>query len=295
MDFLDSLDLDTSHKKCHRVRSWYLYEQYKSLEKNQLDAAERLKNKSYQDKILKQEIKERRERRSLCSHFGSCQSESKIEKTIKSAPSKGPLSVNTDDLYETFCNLQDYHSYDFNDNISNNDSSQTSKNFEEFRSVDDKRELSDNESVHSVIKNVTFDKNLADDVKGELEIVKQNIADNINIQLETVKENIECLKKFTTLGDTDNIPDNDSSDVFEQCISSEVCAGEEDKFSPKNNKEFFPSWAKLVAFANESVQFNHGNFYNEFSSQIMIAVLLCDVLRRGVNKMSLRFPYKICY
>nr|XP_037877210.1 uncharacterized protein LOC119630789 [Bombyx mori] len=37
MDFLDSLDLDTDNKS-QRVRSWYLYEQFKEIEKNQLDA-----------------------------------------------------------------------------------------------------------------------------------------------------------------------------------------------------------------------------------------------------------------
>ncbi|XP_045772015.1 uncharacterized protein LOC123871973 isoform X1 [Maniola jurtina] len=284
MDYLDSFDLDTAHKKCHRVRSWYLYEQYKSLEKNQSDAAQRLKDKSYQDKILRQEMKERRARRKLCDTFGSCQSESKIDKT-RSAQPRAPLSVNTDDLYESFCVLHNDHLYDFEDNISQG-SSQTSKIYEEFRTPDDKKEDSDNESAHSVIKNVTFENNLADDVKGELEIVKKNIAENINLQLETVKENIECLEKFTKLGDADDLPENDSSDLFEQCESSQVCTVIADKkFCPKNDKEFFPLWAKMVAFAYESVHLYHGNFYNSSSYQLMLAVLLCDALRLGINRM----------
>ncbi|XP_034830521.1 uncharacterized protein [Maniola hyperantus] len=287
MDYLDSFDLDSTHKKCHRVRSWYLYEQYKSLEKNQSDAARRLKDKSYQAKILRQEMKERRARRKLCDTFGSCQSESKIQKA-RSARPRAPMSVNTDDLYESFCELHDDHLYDFKDfedNISHG-SSQTSKIYEEFRRVDDKKEDSDNESAHSVIKTVTFENNLADDVKGELEIVKKNIAENINLQLETVKENIECLEKFTKLGDADDLPENDSSDLFEQCESSQVCTVIEDKkFWPKNDKEFFPLWAKLVAFAYESVHLYHGNFYNSYNYQLMLAVLFCDALRLGINKM----------
>ncbi|XP_052740433.1 uncharacterized protein LOC112056929 isoform X2 [Bicyclus anynana] len=286
MAFLDSLDLDTTRKKCHRVRSWYLYEQYKSLEKNQLDAAQMLKNKSYQDKFLKQEIKERRARRNLCGKFGSCSSESKINRTVKTAPRTSP-SVDNDDLCESFCGLYD-ELYDFG-NISRTNSL-TSRNCEDFKSTDDKWQYDD----ESVIKNICPDINLADDVKGELDVVKKNIADNIDLQLETVKENIEYLEELTKL--SDDLPINDSLDIFEQCESSDTFSTvkEDKKLSPKYDKELFPTWAKLVAFAYKTVQFNHGNFYNEYSSQIMIAVLLCDVLRRGINKMSLRFPYKIC-
>lgn len=254
--------MDTSNKKCCRVRSWYLYEQYKSLEKNQSDAAERLKNKCYQDKILRQELKERRARRTLCDNFGPCRSESKLARSFQRTASTIPFNIDPDDLYESFCELHDENLCGFEDNYSP-DGSHTSNNFVGFENIE-KRVDTDNESGNSIINTGTFDNNLADDVKGELDTVKRNIAENINLQLETVKENIERLENFTKLGDTD-LPENDSSDLFEQCESSQSCVNDaEVKTIGTDDKDFFTPWDKLVAFAYEAVQLSHGkvNFFN---------------------------------
>lgn len=79
-----------------------MYEQYKSLERNQSDAAQQLKDKSYQDRILHQEMAERRARRRLC-HEPGCQSESGIESI--NSNEKSCVSASNDDFFESFCEI----------------------------------------------------------------------------------------------------------------------------------------------------------------------------------------------
>lgn len=103
--FAEIDNTDRTHRKSLRVRSWYLYEQYKALEKNQIDAAQKLRNKSYQDRLLRQELAERRARRRLYDEFGLCSSEPNIERIRSEAASC--LSVPHDDCFESFSELQD--------------------------------------------------------------------------------------------------------------------------------------------------------------------------------------------
>lgn len=56
---------EAAQDRSDRMRSWYLLEQYKSLEQNQLIAAERLRSRSYQEGLLSRELSERRQRRRL--------------------------------------------------------------------------------------------------------------------------------------------------------------------------------------------------------------------------------------
>ncbi|CAH0719566.1 unnamed protein product, partial [Brenthis ino] len=276
MDFLDSIDFDSSHKKCDRVRSWYLYEQYKTLEKNQLDAAYRLKNKTYQERILKQELSERRARRRLSDQLGDCQFESELERKIHSAHSTAPLSV-SDDLFESVHEL--HEEYDL-DPVYHTHDSKSSKNYDDIKSSD-RYDSSFEESLNSLVENVTVDGYLSNDIKGELEFVKKNIADNINLQLETVKENIECLEKYTKI-DVDKITDDDS---FSEHYKAKDNILSQKKFNTNKQNCVLLMWSNLVAFAYNIIKLNHDNCCYDCSSQFLIGILACDVLRRGICNM----------
>ncbi|XP_064071901.1 uncharacterized protein LOC113396931 [Vanessa tameamea] len=288
MDFVNSFDLDSANEKCNRVRSWYLYEQYRSLEKNQLDAVQRLKKKSYQDKILKQELSERRARRRLCDQFGLCQSEPKLDRSIRSVPSN--VYLNDDELYESFSELHDeYELENYEDN--NSHDSETSKENEDFTSVANTKQANP-PSLNGVAKNIAIDK-VDNDIREELETVKKNIAENITLQLETVKENIECLEKYAKLNDEEQISDVDDV-ILNICVESDVNDLSNYKFkNAKKDNSMQKMWSNFVDFAYKMINLNHGNCYNDYSSQILIAVLACDVLLRGVSRMYLRFTDKI--
>ncbi|XP_046959711.1 uncharacterized protein LOC124529833 [Vanessa cardui] len=280
--------LDSANEKCNRVRSWYLYEQYRSLEKNQLDAVQRLKKKSYQDKILKQELSERRARRRLCDQFGLCQSEPKLDRSIRSVPSN--VYLNDDDLYESFSELHDeYELENYEDN--NSHDSETSKEIEDFTGVANTKEAY-HASLSGVAENVTNDR-VENDIREELETVKKNIAENITLQLETVKENIECLEKYAKLNDEEQISDVDDG-VLNICVESEVNDLSHYKLkNTKNDKGMEKMWSNFVDFAYKMINLNHGNSYYDYSSQILTAVLACDFLLRGFSRMYLRFTDKI--
>ncbi|XP_050346422.1 uncharacterized protein LOC126770861 isoform X2 [Nymphalis io] len=288
MDFVNSLDLDSANDKCNRVRSWYLYEQYRSLEQNQLDAAQRLKNKSYQDKILKQELSERRARRRLCDQFGLCQSESKLDRSVRSVPSN--VYLNDDDLFESFSELHDeYELENYEDN--NSHDSETSNEIEDFTSVANIKEAN-TANLNDVAENVKIDK-VDNDIREELETVKKNIAENINLQLETVKENIKCLEKYAKFDDEAEISDVDDVTIN---IPRESDVNYLTNYKLKNIKDdnsVLKVWANFVDFAYKMIHLNHGNCYYEYSSQILTAVLACDVLFRGVSRIYLRFTDKL--
>ncbi|XP_061377415.1 uncharacterized protein LOC116776876 isoform X1 [Danaus plexippus] len=267
MDLLDTHEKDSISKKCNRVRSWYLYEQYKSLERNQIDAACLLKSKSYQNNLLRQELKERRARRRLCDSNELCRSEFRTNKDNILRND----SVSDDNLFDSVCEL--HEDVELKD-ICSCDGSKTSKYDENIN----KEDLSCSDSVLSVVDNVTS--NYPQDVKKELEIVKKNIAQNINLQLETVKENVECLEKFTKLNDEDLLSRGNSEVADIKDVNKNV------KEKSKNSIESLLSiWSKLVLFAYNTSQLNHGNCYCHFSFQLVTAVLACDFLRRSVDKM----------
>ncbi|CAG4979611.1 unnamed protein product [Colias eurytheme] len=277
-----SKSLDNSRKKARRVRSWYLYEQFKSLEKNQSDAAQRLKDKSYQERILHQELSERRARRRLCDQFGLCQSESRIDKGVDSIPSTTLFSSSTDDLYQSFCKLHGDHE---NIDSSSCDGSQSSKFYNDCKTARCSDEASKENSVTSVVQNLKFEDNLTDNVKEDLQTVQRNIAENINVQLETVKENIECLEKYTKLCEEGKISEDES---FDSVFACECERKREDALELKHKNtecNLFLVWSKLVTFSYNLMQMSSGNCYNDYSTQLLTAVLACDILRRALNKM----------
>ncbi|XP_045487824.1 uncharacterized protein LOC110992510 [Pieris rapae] len=278
---------DESCKKSRRVRSWYLYEQFKSLEKNQLDAARKLKDRSYQERVLRQELNERRSRRRLCDQFGLCQSESGFGRNGE--PSKTLLSTSTGDFYESFRKL---HNDD--GDIYSCDDSQSSKTYQECR-VTYSDDLSHVESVASVIQNFSYDENLTDNVKEDLQSVQTNIniAEDINQQLEAVKENLDCIEKYTKMCDESQISEDDSFDSVDTRDKKSLAEGRL-KTKDKSEVEFLLSfWPKLVQFSFKTMQLNCGNCYSDYGTQILVAILACDMLRRGLNKMSIHFTGKV--
>ncbi|XP_026752934.2 uncharacterized protein LOC113513147 [Galleria mellonella] len=291
MDFLDSLDLETTHKKTKRVKSWYLYEQFKSLERNQLDAAQQLKDRSYQERILRRELCERKARRRLYDQFGLCTFEPKTEKSIKSEGTKTSFNQSHDDFFASFCELEDdylseatEHDLEDSDNLNQDGSQVGTPNVEEFKSIEDIRnDNSIEESITSVVKNLNIKEgNLADDIKEELESVKRNIAENISMQKGTVKASLQCIENYTKICDDDKTPTDRSQTTMEM---PKVKNRREHVRTNDYDNNLFIMWSKLVSFAYQIIQLNHGNCYYDYGSQFLTAVLACDVLRRGINQM----------
>ncbi|XP_045520128.1 uncharacterized protein LOC123711576 isoform X1 [Pieris brassicae] len=277
MEFTDLNE--ESCKKSRRVRSWYLYEQFKSLEKSQLDAARKLKDRPYQERVLHKELNERRSRRRLCDQFGLCQSETGLGRNGE--PSKTLLSTSTGDFYESFCKLHNDEG-----DIYSCDDSQSSKTYQECR-VTYNDDLSHVESVASVIQNFSYDDNLTDNVKEDLQSVQRNIniAEDINLQLEAVKENLECIEKYTKMCEEGQISEGES---FDSVVTREKKNLAERRLKTKNKSEvdfFLSFWPKLVQFSYRTMQLNCGNCYSDYSTQLLVAILACDMLRRGLNKM----------
>lgn len=100
--------------------------------------------------------------------------------------------------------------------------------------------------------------NLADDIKEELAFVKKNIAENMSLQMETVKENIQCLKDFNKFQVSDQLSKYDfecgSYCSTENSIQSQM---EGTKVGEAENN-VLAIWSKLVSFAYQVVQLNHG-------------------------------------
>uniref|UniRef100_A0A2A4K1S3 Uncharacterized protein n=1 Tax=Heliothis virescens TaxID=7102 RepID=A0A2A4K1S3_HELVI len=299
MEFLDSLDLDTIDKKSHRVRSWYLYEQYKSLERSQLDAAQKLKDRSYQERILRQELSERRARRKLYDQFGLCQSESRLKKE-RSGSTKSSVSASNDDFFESFCVLQDDERVtqitgtEFSEDSFSQDGLSASKCcINDFKSEDPKDDCSYTGSVNSVVENLKPFNDEFLPAKDNMEFSQDSIVEDINMQLDSVKEDIICLENFTKLEDVDKISEDESLNTVDECESKPDTVSE--RTVQEYNNNVIAIWSRLVSFAYQVVQLNHGNCYCDYSSQFLTAVLACDVLRRGVNRMSLRLTNKVCY
>ncbi|XP_073944644.1 uncharacterized protein isoform X1 [Choristoneura fumiferana] len=297
MDFLDFLDLQTNDKKSDRMRSWYLYEQYKSLEKHQLDAAEKLKNRSYQERLLHRELAERRARRRLYQPAPAGLRER--PDCARSRDDATHLSTTTiEDFYETFCELHD--EFRTADPVSDCEESEPDAELEKaymenFPCIDGLRnETTCTQSVNSFTeKTATFTKkSLAD----KLEAVQRNIAENINLQLDTVKENMLCLEKYA-MSDGDKTSEEELS--VESLERSSGNAEALDKGASVLDNSMFTMWTRMVSFAYQVIQLNHGNCYYDYSSQLMTAVLACDILRRGFNRMCRILqpyvsPIKLC-
>ncbi|CAH3997500.1 unnamed protein product [Pieris brassicae] len=260
MEFTDLNE--ESCKKSRRVRSWYLYEQFKSLEKSQLDAARKLKDRPYQERVLHKELNERRSRRRLCDQFGLCQSETGLGRNGE--PSKTLLSTSTGDFYESFCKLHNDEG-----DIYSCDDSQSSKTYQECR-VTYNDDLSHVESVASVIQNFSYDDNLTDNVKEDLQSVQRNIniAEDINLQLEAVKENLECIEKYTKMCEEGQISEGES---FDSVVTREKKNLAERRLKTKNKSEpfispvkFSPSEPKIDAKTYKNVKYRNAKIRKPF-------------------------------
>jgi hypothetical protein len=246
------LDSGISSRKSRHVRSWYLYEQYKSLERNQLDAAQKLRDRSNQENILRQELHERRVRRKLYDECElACRSDSQIQKSISDAKS---LSNSSEDFFESFCELHNNDSSPDSEVSDSEDvySQDDSHSPVEFKSLDNmKDDQSYAESINSVIENYKSNEDLEGTINQKLTLVEKSIAEEISLRLETYKENIECLEKITRLY-------KDSSLASVEEPPKKISAGHN---TNECDVTVFNIWSKLVSFAYQVIQLNHGKHY----------------------------------
>ncbi|XP_013143226.1 PREDICTED: uncharacterized protein LOC106107070 isoform X4 [Papilio polytes] len=257
--------METRHpaKKAKRVQSWYLYEQYKSLEKNQIDGAQVLRDRTCQEKILYKELEERRARRHYCNQLGSCQSEGRMQSCIGSEA--GTLtSVSTDDFIDNFCGFQES-----DETIVNSDQT--------YDVAYERTKYNAEEPSKTLEKEIETNS----DLPTELKVVKQNIEDSVNMQLETMKENIQSLEKYAKQSFVDKT-EKPIVKSLKHCTIYKTA---------EYDNSLLAIWSGLVSFAYQVMRLNRGNCYYDCSTQLLTAVLLCDILWKGVNKMSLRFAY----
>lgn len=226
-----------------------------------MEAAQKLKDRSYQDRILRQELSERRARRRLYDQYGVSHSESHIIQKSTSEVNKTALSASTDDFFESFCELQederssegDERNTDTEDEYSQDDSQAGKRYLDEFKSLDEiKDDQSIPDSVNSVVRK--HSDNFEEDLRvPELELVKKSIAEEITQQFETVKENIQCLEKYSKLCSEDKISEVESSESVAECdLKKSVLHQRESDINLYN------MWSKLVSFAYQVIQLNHG-------------------------------------
>lgn len=252
-----------SNRRSRRVRSWYLYEQFKSLERNQQDATQKLKDRSFQDRILRQELSERKARRKLYDQFGLCHSEDRIERSVKSEGATTDLSVSTDDFYESFCELQDGRLTNATDNLS--EACSHRKLYEDdFKSVHEpKDDTSYAESVNSVV-NVKSEETITEDLEKELDCEEPTVVAEINLYFNEVKDNLERIEKLTELDVGDKFFEKDSLYSIEEKDAPPVVMKDKNVNTSENN--VFAMWSKLVSFAYQIIQLNHGRQLNTLAA-----------------------------
>ncbi|XP_063381136.1 uncharacterized protein LOC134667643 [Cydia fagiglandana] len=241
-------------KKTDRMRSWYLYEQYRALTQHQLDAAQRLRNRSVQEQLLHQELTERRARRSPF-----CQISMHLSDPNQDCISQATYLSNTnDDFYESFSDLHDFEGNNsLGSHHGTDNNSMEDKNLEDFQ-----EDTSCADSVSSVVD--------ATDRSS-----KHPIAEKIKLNLQTVKDNMASLEKYAQMTDGEHNSETSVDSLgWRNVLRKDV-----------RNNQLFYMWTRLVAFAYHIIQLNHGNCYYDYSSQLLTAVLACDALRRGVNRM----------
>ncbi|XP_014367673.2 uncharacterized protein LOC106718175 isoform X2 [Papilio machaon] len=258
--------METRHpaKKAKRVQSWYLYEQYKSLEKNQIDGAQVLRDRSCQEKILHKELEERRARRHFCNQLSSCNSDGRMQSCMGS--DAGTLtSVSTDDFIDNFCGFQES-----SETIVNSDQTYDLSN-------DNNNAVTYQETSNTLEKEIETNS----DLTTELKVVKQNIEDSVNMQLEAMKENVQCLEKYAKQSFIDKTEEPIVKSLKHCTVYKSV----------EYDNSLLAIWSGLVSFAYQVMRLNRGNCYYDCSTQLLTAVLFCDILWKGVNKMSLRFAY----
>lgn len=225
-----------------------------------MQAAQKLKDRSYQERVLRRELNERRARRKLCNQVGLCQTTGcNRKKSFKSEGTQNSLSC--DELrFESFCEPEDVQSEFSNrdsvdvEEVYSQDDSLADRRTEGFMSLSEsKDDPSEVESIKSVVENYKDCENLADEIKEELELVKRNIAENINIQLGTMEETLQSLENYSDVCDI--------GDVWKRNISNSSQASNKPvvrntRVECENN--LFTVWSRLVSFAYQIVKLNHG-------------------------------------
>lgn len=298
-----------------------------------------MKNRSYQDKILRQELSERRARRKLCDQFGLCQSESSIQKTLSNHTAHAPtLSASNDDFFESFSEQDDERvtketEFDYGDGINQNQSS-----MEDFKSLEERNDIiSNSTSITSVVENITNANIIGSKCNSDCTAYSDNpiceeencvtsfnesneygylsnspitpviIAQDINKQLDSVREDIQRLEDITKL-------EIDSSRVAIQCLDDITKTTKQDKsldnvshcsqdacHHPKFNrnkdkekesyKDIIPIWSKLVNYAYQIVQLNHGTY--AYSKLVLGSCYMPKIRLKRFNftaNYQLKFP-----
>lgn len=255
MAFLENLDLDVADKKSERVHYWYLFEQFKSLEQNQVEAAQKLRERTFQDKMLYSELNERRARRKLFT---------KNNHSLKNMDTRS-FTISTDNFYESFSQIHDCESLpDPTIPFNFEPDSMLPDEFSSKDSMDSKINLDECDEGKGLFKNIVEQELFMNE---ELEMNKHLADDNQDFYVDEYE---------------DEMWDEDSVESY-------------DKVTIKSRADgtVFEAWSKLVSFACQAIQLNHGNCFYDCSSHLLTAVLVCDILMRGVGSVSFRLANKI--
>lgn len=273
------------------MRSWYLYEQFKSLERSQLDAAQKLKDRSYQERILRQELSERRARRKLYDQFGLCQSESRLkgDKCGSNYGQQTTVSTSDDDFFESFYLLHEdervtqvtganeFAGDGEGDTFSQDGLSASQCCLTNYVTVDDQNKEDNGsyvESVTSVVENLKHDEfipskeiefvqnSIDEEIRSTHADLENSIAEDINMQLDCVQEDIMSLENIVKLEDVDKISEDESF------AKTAVRGLKNDNVSKKGDQESnaIAIWSRVVSFAYQLVQLNHGDCFEHFAN-----------------------------
>lgn len=241
------LDFERPYKKSKRVRSWYLFEQYKSLKKN--PPKERFSVKKH----LRKELEERKQRRSFCKTISDCHSESYAKRSISSFDAAPLMNLSADDCFDNYFDFED-DEYEIRslvpDAQADFDKEYVKDNIDfELRyeylinPINDKAsEIDDKENMKSY-------KYLADDIKKELEQAKRDIKDNIVAQLETVRTDFEPLEECAEVSQYEESESGSFNEL--QTENKKNCNGVAEY-------QAFSIWSRLVSFAYQLALMQHG-------------------------------------
>ena len=256
-----------------------------------MDAAQKLKDRSYQERILRQELSERRARRKLYDQFGLCQSESRLkrDKSGSNYAQRTTVSTSDDDFFESFYLLHEDErvtqitgSNEFTgegevDSFSQDGLSASQCCLTNYACVDDQNKDENGScvgSVTSVVENLKSDEfippeeiefmqnTIDEEIQKSIHDIKNSIAQDINTQLDSVREDIICLENIAKLDDVDKISEQNS---FNKAAVREL---KNVRISKKADSEcnVIAIWSRLVSFAYQVVQLNHGDCFEHFAN-----------------------------
>lgn len=213
-----------------------MYEQYKSLESNQLHATKAIRDRSCQKRILHQELRERRARRRFCNQLGTCSSDCQVPKVV-SSDTRTLASASTDDFIDSLCDLQASDATIVNsDHTYNLTVEGYGKDEREGKIVNYGGDIdSDEREVESY-----------SDVQDGSEPVGANVVEVDHLSVESMQQ-IKPIVRETSGGRS-----------MELLKRSEAL-----KMSKHNG---FPAiWATMVTFAYQVLRLNHGNIFKLFT------------------------------